>query len=314
MVKKLLFWTLKLSLIGLAVFFLFKKLDSLDLNHLEWDWHSRSTLYLLSFFLVWFANITLDARAWQIVQSTLHHIPLKIAFVHNLKCYGLAFISPMNSGEIAGRYLIQENPYDRKKALFLTFWTHAPKLFSKALVSFLILAVLLPSQGFSYLYSLGLIAATLLGLGLYLRLERVISLLDEKHLWNRPLKHYLVKGKPSIIQKLAVLSINALRFLLFSGQLALILLAFKPDIIDWGLYWTIPLFYFVSALIPSYTGIDFLIKGTLALYFFEIFEADSLSFTIGSTAVWLANWALPAITGLSLLKRKDFERLKRKKA
>lgn len=313
MVKKLLFWALKLSLLALAFFFLYKKLDTLNTSHLDWNWHPKSLLYLFGFFLVWLFNLALDARAWQIVQSTLHQINLKTAFIHNLKCYGLAFISPMNSGEIAGRYLIQDNPYDRKKALFLTFWTHAPKLFSKALLSFLILAVLLPLKGFSLWYSLGLITASLVGLALYLRLERVISLLNEKQLWNRPLKHYLVKGKPSIRQKMAVLGINGLRFLLFSGQLALILLCFKPDIISWALYWSIPLFYFVSALIPSYTGIDFLIKGTLALYFFEIFEADSLSFTLGSTAVWFANWALPAITGLSLLKRKDFERLRRKK-
>lgn len=314
MVGKAFFWSLKVLLLSLAFYFLYLKLDSIELDHLQWTWTHHSLYYLSGFLLLWFLNLLFDARAWSIVQSILHPISLKTALVHNLKCYGLAFISPMNSGEIAGRYLIQEKPYDRKKALFLTFWTHAPKLFSKAILSFGILAFMLPNQGLGMQYSLFALLAILISLALYLRLERVISLLHEKELWNRPLKDYLIKGKPTIQQKLAVLAINALRFLLFSSQMALVLLAFKPELLTWQLYWSIPLYYFISALIPSYTGIDFIIKGTLALYFFDVFETDALSFTLASTAVWFFNWAIPAIVGLSSLKKVEIDRLKRKRA
>ncbi|QNR23076.1 lysylphosphatidylglycerol synthase domain-containing protein [Croceimicrobium hydrocarbonivorans] len=314
MVGKAFFWSLKVLLLSLAFYFLYLKLDSIELDHLQWNWTHHSLYYLSGFLLLWFLNLLFDAQAWSIVQSILHPISLKTALVHNLKCYGLAFISPMNSGEIAGRYLIQEKPYDRKKALFLTFWTHAPKLFSKAIVSFGILAFMLPNQGLGLQYSLLALLAILISLALYLRLERVISLLHEKELWNRPLKDYLIKGKPTIQQKLAVLAINALRFLLFSSQMALVLLAFKPELLTWQLYWSIPLYYFISALIPSYTGIDFIIKGTLALYFFDVFETDALSFTLASTAVWFFNWAIPAIVGLSSLKKVEIDRLKRKRA
>ena len=314
MVSKTTFWLFKIGFLSLAFYFLYLKLESLDFKNLDWQWNEGSFFYLLLFLMVWILNLLLDAKAWQIVQSILHHIKVKTALVHNLKCYGLAFISPVNSGEIAGRYIIQEKAYDRKKALFLTFWTHAPKLASKALISFIILAIMLPQQGVKPIYSILLGMATILGLWLYLRLERVISLLNEKEIWNRPIKDYMVKGKPEIVQKLAILGINGIRFLLFSTQLALVILIFKPELLSWTLYWSIPLYYFTSALIPSYTGFDFLIKGTLALYFFGIFETDALSFTLAGTAVWFFNWAMPAITGLSLLKKSELERFKRRRA
>ncbi len=314
MVRKYLFWLLKLGLVAVAIYFLYRKLIILDFYSIQWTWQQTSALYLLLFLGLWMLNLSLDARAWQIVQSTVHPISFKKALNHNLKCYGLAFISPLNSGEIAGRYIIQERPNDRKKALFLTFWTHAPKLFSKALVSLPILIYIFLKENLAYYFPLSAFLIFLASIFIYLRLEKLLSLLHEKKFLKRPLKNYLIKGKPTIAQKLQILSLNGLRFLIFSTQLAAILLAFKPEILSLNLYWSIPLFYFLSALVPSYTGLDFLIKGTLALYFFELFETDALSFTLASTAVWLFNWAMPAITGLSILKPEELKRLKRRKA
>ncbi len=313
MVSKTAFWIFKVSFLGLAFYFLYLKLVEVDFQNLDWQWQPQSIIFLIIFLIAWFLNLILDAKAWQIIQSILHRIDLKTALNHNLKCYGLAFISPVNSGEIAGRYIIQETKEHRKKALFLTFWTHAPKLSSKALISFLILIFLFWKADQPAIYSIGALIATLLGFWIYLRLERLISLLHQKEIWNRPIKNYLVKGKPELHQKLEVLTLNGLRFLLFSSQMALILMAFKPDLLTWELYWSIPLFYFVSALVPSYTGIDFLIKGTLALYFFEVFETDALSFGVAGTVVWFFNWAMPAITGLSLLKKTELARFRKRK-
>lgn len=308
MVKKSSFWIFKILFLSLAFYFLYQKLESIEISNLNWRGHANTWIAIIGFLAAWAANLLLDAKAWQRVQSILHRISLKTALIHNLKCYGLAFISPLNSGEIAGRYIIQENPYDRKKALFLTFWTHAPKLFSKALLSFLILAIMLPLNGSSLGYSLALVLLFTLSLFIYLRLESLLSYFNEKQIWRRPVKDYMVKGKPEVQDKLLVLSLNGLRFLLFSSQLALVILSFKPEVISWELYWSIPLYYFISALIPSYTGFDFIIKGTLALYFFELFEADALTFTLAGTVVWFFNWAMPAITGLSVLKKIEMDR------
>lgn len=312
MVKKSSFWIFKILFLSLAFYFLYQKLESIDISSLNWHGHTNTWISIIGFLAAWAANLLLDAKAWQRVQSILHRISLKTALIHNLKCYGLAFISPLNSGEIAGRYIIQENPNDRKKALFLTFWTHAPKLFSKALLSFLILAIMLPLNGSSLGYSLVLVLLSALSLFIYLRLERLLSYFNEKQIWRRPVKDYMVKGKPEVQDKLLVLSLNGLRFLLFSSQLALVIISFKPEVISWELYWSIPLYYFISALIPSYTGFDFIIKGTLALYFFELFEADALTFTLAGTVVWIFNWAMPAISGLSVIKKIEMDRFTKK--
>lgn len=313
MVSKRLFWILKLSLLALAVFFLQQKLSHLDLQELNWQWQSNSPIYLASFLTLWLLNLGFDALAWQAIQSILKPITLGTALIHNLKSYGLAFITPANSGEIAGRYIVQEASEHRKKALFLTFWNHAPKLTAKILVCSLILIILSPSYQVT---ALGSIIAALIFLAsvfTYLRLEKIINLFYEKKLWNRPLSAYIIKGEPRLGLRLKLLLINALRFLIFSAQLALILFAFKPEVISLELFWTIPLFYLLSSIIPSYAGLDFIIKGTLALYFFELIEADALSFTLASTVVWFFNWALPSLVGISSLKRSEMEKLRKRK-
>jgi hypothetical protein len=313
MVKRLSFGFLKLALLGLAVYFIYQKVKLSDLESLEWNFNANSLKFITFFFLAWALNFTLDAKAWQIVQSSVLAIPLKTAVIHNLKCYGLAFITPFNSGEIAGRYLIQENPEHRKKAVFLTFWTHAPKIFSKALVSFIILTALLLNNTVPFYWSLLSIIAAVSTLLLFLNLQIFISFLEKQTLWKRPLKDYIVPEKPILKHKLQTLGLNGLRFMIFSSQLALVLLAFKPGLLSLDLFWSIPLFYFAAALLPNFSALDFIIKGTLSLYFFAIFETDALSFALAGTVVWMFNLALPALLGLSTLKREDLAHLKRKK-
>lgn len=312
MVKKLLFALLKLSLIALALYFISQKIDWQDFKNIEWSWSLRSFWALFIFLSLWLLNILLDAVAWQKVQSILQAIPLKLAVLHNLKCYGLSFISPVNSGEVIGRYIIQDQAENRSKSLYLTFWTHAPKLFSKALLSFLIIPFLFPDL--SAIYRLALLVLFFLGLLLYLRLEKFLSWLAKKRWGRREFKNYIVTGKPLLPQKLILLGLNGIRFLIYSAQLGLVLWGLQLSDFSFTILLSIPVYYFISALIPSYTGLDFLIKGALSLYYFELFTPNNLGFALASTFVWAFNWAIPATLGLISLKGQELARLKRKKA
>ncbi len=312
MVKKVVYPLLKIGLISLALFFLYQKLSAIDFSELRMNWGQSSITALALFLALWSLNLILDAKAWQIVQSTLREISVREALLHNLKCYGLAFISPVNSGEIVGRYIIQEDANHRKKALFLTFWTHAPKIASKAIICFILLPLLFNDWS-PALKGLSFIAAGI-GLFLYIRLERWISLLAKYNWGKRSFKDYLISGKPSVIEKLKILALNGLRFLIYSSQLAIVIWGLEITPLNYTLLLSLPVYFFVSALIPSYTGLDFLIKGTLSLYYFELFSDQSFGMAIATTIVWFFNWAIPALSGLASLRKTDLEKIRRKKA
>lgn len=311
MVKKIVYPFLKIGLISLALYFLYQKLSSTDFSQVQLQWGRSSLLAAFLFLVLWVVNLILDAKAWQLVQSTLRQIRLTEALVHNLKCYGLAFISPVNSGEIIGRYIIQEDPNHRKKALFLTFWTHAPKIVSKALISFSLLPFLFKDWPISL--KVLCFMALVIGLLLYLRLERWVSLLAKYQWGARSFKDYLIPNKPSQIEKLEILGLNGLRFLIYSSQLAMVIWGWEIAPLNTTLVLSLPVYFFVSALIPSYTGLDFLIKGTMSLYFFELFSDQSVGMAIATTIVWFFNWAIPALSGLASLKKVELARIRRKK-
>ncbi len=308
MVKKVLYPILKFGLIGLALYFLIQKLSQVDFSQVELSWGQDTLIAFIAFVGLGLINLLLDAKAWQVVQSCLREINLREAIQHNLKCYGLAFISPLNSGELVGRYIIQEDPEHRKKALFLTFWTHAPKLFSKAIISFSLFPFLF-SQWATPLKVGSFIIMGLLFI-LYLQLERWISLLAKYQWGKRHFKDYLIPGQPSIPSKIEVLGINGLRFLIYSSQLGVVIWGLGISELNLTLVLSLPVYFFVSALIPSYTGLDFLIKGTLSLYFFELFSDQSFGMAIATTIVWAFNWAIPALVGLSTLKKSELARIK----
>ncbi|MDR9373891.1 MAG: hypothetical protein RI842_04410 [Schleiferiaceae bacterium] len=290
-------WLLKGGLLLLAaVLFLYR-----------WPWESWPALTAPTarpYFWPWFAgfllltvlNLSLDATTWLIVQRLVRPLGWRRALLHNLQCYALAFITPFQSGELAGRYLLQP-PEHRQKALYLTFWMHAPKLSAKLLVALPLFIWASGQRSFWWPSALLL----LIGIG-YFYLEPAFRLLQRFRLGKWPLKRFLIAGRPSRREKAILLTINALRFLIFSSQLALMLHLLSPETLQLKLLLSIPVYYLLSAIIPSWTALDFLIKGTLALYFFQWMEAQAATVALAGMAVWFFNVALPAGVGFSLLR------------
>lgn len=311
--KKWLFRILKIALVLVASYLLWLKLDKSQIRDFELSLNlNRSLLSLFLFSLLWFLNITFDAIAWQKIQALISHISIKKAIWQNIKCYGLAFITPLNSGEILGRYIVQEDQVHRSKALFLTFWTHGPKLFGKTIISLLIACLWLINAG-QIAYTLLTLLATLFSLVIYFSLEKIISSLHQRKLFKYPLANYLIKGEPGFKLKGLLLAIHSFRFLIFSAQLLISLYFLQPESINLEILYAIPLYYFLSAVTPTFAGLDFLIKGALSFYFFSFFSDQSLVFVIGSTLVWFFNMAIPSLIGLASLNRSELARIKRKR-
>src|SRR5690606_40477584 len=110
---------LKLALIAVAAYFIISKLQSTEYHGVfTYTWHSPE-IYLTTFFALWAANLLFDAIIWQVVNNFVENISLRRAFKTNFVCYALAFITPANSGELAGRYVMLNQKGQRHKTVFL---------------------------------------------------------------------------------------------------------------------------------------------------------------------------------------------------
>lgn len=295
---------LKIALLGLAGFLFFQKWESQELRSIDLDLSNIELwFWVIAFLGLGLLNLACDARNWQLVQSLVRPISWREAVLHNLQCYALAFITPLNSGELAGRYWLQEHPEHRRKAVFLTFWMHLPKLLSKIMVAGGVFLWAVPGT----YQALGLLVLGLL-LAAYLTLERWVTRLEGYRLWRWSLGEYLVAGRPWKREKLRLLGLNAFRFLAFSGQLAVVMMVIAPEELSTGVLLSIPTYYLLSAVVPTWAAVDFLIKGTLALYYFRAFTEQTSLLALAGIVVWLINVALPALAGFLLLKPSEWRR------
>lgn len=304
---------LKGSLLALAFYLIIDRISWGELRSLEVSLSSPAILLLVvSFLLLHALNLGLDAFAWQKVQGLIYPKTWWRALQDNLKCYGLAFVTPLNSGELAGRYLVQDKPEHRKMTLYLTFWNHIPRLLAKIALAFPLAFLLLESTPWKP-YRWWLILIYLPLITAYFFLEKIITAVQAWQIGRFELHNYLLGGRPTRREKLLLLSINALRFLCFSGQLALVIYLFTPQVIDRYTLASIPVFYFITAVVPTWAAFDFIIKGAISLYFFGLFSDQELVFAVSSSLVWITNLGLPALIGLGQIDWAAVARFRKRK-
>jgi hypothetical protein len=113
-----------------------------------------------------------------------------------------------------------------------------------------------------------------------------------------------------------VILLSFSRYLVFSFQFYLLLRLFGviiPLPVCLGL---IALIYFIMAVVPTITLAEIGIRGSVALYVFDLYFASSggtapslqLSIFAASTLLWIINVGFPALTGTLFLYRLQFFR------
>ena len=127
-------WLLKLIIFGAAVLIVSRRLSFENYEGIFAQEMHDPALLIPAFVILWMVNLFLDARIWQRVHEMLAPIGIKAALHTNLVCYALSFVTPVNSGELAGRYLMLDPDLDRRKAAFLTYWSHFPRLIVKLIL------------------------------------------------------------------------------------------------------------------------------------------------------------------------------------
>ena len=262
-------------------------------------------------------NWGIESYKWRQLIAYIEKVSPMAAFKSVLTGITMSLFTPNRVGEFFGRAFTLKHA-DPLKGALLTITGSISQLLVTLLAGFVAVSFYIPQYvGFKeawhfWLY-IGLllfmlIFATIMVLGfikapfITRQLERLV-----RPSWNK-IKYYLdaidhIERKTLI----NVLLLSALRYIVFSFQFYLLLMAFGLNIPYPSALMLIAMTYFVMAAIPTVALADLGIRGSVSIYFIGNFFSGTQQLAAeilaASTLIWLINLALPALLGILFINR-----------
>lgn len=287
--KQYLTLIIKLTIVFGAFYFIYEKLANDD----QLSWKQFSEILQDKFSISWlifmlgfsFVNRFLEILKWQNLVEVIERISLYTATKQVLAGVTAGLFTPNGIGEYAGKALYF--PKDKtKRILFLNVICNGIQL---------IIAIFFGLIGLLYLgytYTFLIILFILLMLVSFLFLTK-----------NAKIKGYSVQLfvekiteiPKKIHRKNTLLAIA--RYVTFTHQYYFLFLLFGVKIDYFTLMATVTAVYFIASSLPSFQFLDFIVKGSVAIWFFNKLNIDDYVVLFISTFMWLANVVLPVIIG-----------------
>jgi hypothetical protein len=287
--KQYLTLIIKLTIVFGAFYFIYDKLahdDKLSWNQFSEIVQHKFTLSWLIFMLVFSVlNRFLEILKWKNLVEVVERISLYTATKQVLAGVTAGLFTPNGIGEYAGKALYFPKN-ETKRILFLNVICNGIQL---------IIAVLFGLIGLLYLgYTLYFIVLVTIVffIGVFIFLTK-----------NANIKGYSIKlflekiGEiPKKIHRKNILLALA-RYITFSHQYYFLFMLFGVKIDYFTLMATITAVYFIASSLPSFQFLDFVVKGSVAIWFFNKLHIDDYVVLFISTFMWLANVVLPVLIG-----------------
>lgn len=280
---------IKLLIVTAAFYFIYDqlanndKLDWVKFHSLLYDNQSFSgALFLLSFSV---ANRYLEILKWHNLVSFLKPISLGESTKQVLGALTAGIFTPNGLGEYAGKALYFDKK-KTKKVIFLNLICNGIQM---------ILTIIFGTIG---LFILGYWKWALAIVGLS-TLIILFSFLSK----NIKVKGYSIE---KLIQKINEIPkrihqknnlLAVCRYLVFSHQYYFLFLAFDVDLPYVTMMATIATVYFLASSLPSFQFLDFAVKGSVAVFFFDKLGVNEWIVVFISTLMWFLNVVLPVVIG-----------------
>lgn len=287
--KQYLTLIIKLVIVFGAFYFIYDKLTHDD--KLSWKQFSEILqhkftiawiLFMLSFSVL---NRYLEILKWKNLVLVIEKISLYTATKQVLAGVTAGLFTPNGIGEYAGKALYFPKS-ETKRVLFLNLICNGIQMVLTIIFGLLGLLYLGYTLYFFILLGIGFLIITFLlltknanikGYSIALFLDKIAEIPKKIH------------------QKNILLAIA--RYLTFSHQYYFLFVLFGVDVDYLTLMATITAVYFIASSLPSFQFLDFVVKGGVAIWFFDKLNIDEFIVLFISTFMWLFNVVFPVIIG-----------------
>lgn len=288
-------FTIKLLIVIGAFYFIYDQLASND----KLDWNKFQTLvvkktsvfgilFILSFSV---ANRYLEILKWQNLVSLIKPISVGESTKQVLGALTAGIFTPNGLGEYAGKALFFEK-IKTKKIIFLNLICNGIQMMLTVVFGTIGLLVL----GY-WKWALSLIFVSC---GLWV----VSILVKEIKIKGYSISKLITKINeiPKAIHQKNIF-LGSCRYLVFSHQYYFLFLAFDVDLPYVTLIATIAVVYFLASSLPSFQFLDFAVKGSVAVFFFDKLGVNEWIVVFISMLMWFLNVVLPVVIGSYFVMR-----------
>lgn len=287
--KQYLTLIIKLVIVFGAFYFIYDKLAHDD----KLSWKQFSDILQHKFTISWILfmlffsilNRFLEILKWKNLVLVLEKISLFTATKQVLAGVTAGLFTPNGIGEYAGKALYFTKA-ETKRVLFLNLICNGIQMVLTIVFGLIGLLYLGYTMYFFILIGIGFLILTFLFLTKNANIKGYsIALFLEK----------IAEIPKKIHQKNILLAIA--RYLTFSHQYYFLFLLFGVEINYFTLMATITAVYFIASSLPSFQFLDFVVKGGVAIWFFDKLNIDEYIVLFISTFMWLLNVVLPVAIG-----------------
>lgn len=299
--KQFFYLLIKLSIVGGAFYFIYQKIvnnENLDFDVfvsflIKNDVFSLKNVIFLMFLTSfnWFFEIT----KWKNLVSFIKNISFREALKQSLASLTASLFTPNRIGDYAAKLMFYPKVF-RRRILLLNLLSNMAQM--GATLTFGIIGIYF----FINKYDLDISYYRLARLGGIIIIVVLFSSLGIKH--DRiKIKGFsisriveFIKGIPRMIH-LKNFLFSIFRYLIFSFQFYFLLCIFEVDVTYLNGMIVITTMYLISSIIPSIFLFDVVIKGSIALYLFDIVGVNNLTILTIILLMWILNFVLPSIIG-----------------
>ncbi len=278
-------------------------------QHILQTFNSGMIWNLFAVVLLMLTNWSIETVKWKLAVQKIQRVGFFRAFKAVLSGVSFSVTTPNRVGEYLGRVLYMDEG-NRMKAISLTITGSISQLMVTLLMGFAGLIILRsPIENSQMISSLwmdvmlyGVFAATVILTLFYFRLSWLVKWIDrmpgaKKYAW---LIETLEDFNATLLVQL--LSLSALRFVVFIIQYYLLCRLFDVEISLWHCWSAVSVSFLVMAVIPTIALFtDLGLRGTISLKLLGLFSANSLGISLTAISIWFINLIIPALAGSLLI-------------
>lgn len=322
-VKKTINTSLRIVIAFLASWFIYKQLADpqnflsfTDSFQSKWN-HADFMFLIIVSLLLMPVNWGVEAFKWKLLINYAERVSFKQALMSVFSGITMSLFTPNRVGEFLGRLLTLKHTHPLKGA-FLTITGSISQLMTTLLFGMMALCFFFPIYydlditRYLVMYLFILITVFLAGgfmVMIYLKVSRVARLTSSfvKPGWEKIRGYLRVMRRLKRSLLIKVLMLSMFRYMIFSTQFYILLIAFGLSIPWYHAFILISMTYFTMTAIPTIALVDLGIRGSVSIYFLGLYftgqPGSAVSILAASTAVWIINLAIPSLVGVLFINR-----------
>ncbi|MEZ4797257.1 MAG: hypothetical protein R2785_08805 [Flavobacteriaceae bacterium] len=306
---------IKLSIVIGAFYFIHNRLTTNQ--HLNFkvfiDFLIKNDVFSLktTFFLLFLTGLNwfFEILKWQNLVQIIDKISFVNAAKQSLAALTASLFTPNRIGDYAAKAIYYKSS-KRPKIILLNLLSHMMQMSVTTLFGMIGLSFFIYTYNpeISY-YKLGrfiIIIATILSFAIFGAKQNTFTI---KGFSFKKVIDFIIGISRKTHLKNAVFSV--IRYIVFSYQFYVLLNLFGVEVYYFNAMVVITTMYLAASIIPSVFIFDVVVKGSVALYIFEIVGVNDLTVLSIITLMWILNFVIPSIIGSFFVLRFNSSNLMR---